>query len=78
VDVEHPFALIDAVDRTLLDTGEILQIDARLRDGVGHENVLLSVPARGVAGTCFLVSPCMLGHVQPRASLGAVRAGVAL
>src|SRR5215207_4225414 len=37
VDVEHPLALVDAVDRTLLDTRQVLQIDAGLRDGVCHE-----------------------------------------
>jgi hypothetical protein len=30
VDVQHPVALVDAVDRTLLDAREILHVDARL------------------------------------------------
>ena len=36
VDVEHPLALVDAVDRALVDAGPVLQVDARLGDDVGH------------------------------------------
>ena len=36
VDVEHPAALVDAVDRTFLDAGLVQEVDARLGDHVGH------------------------------------------
>ena len=36
VDVQHPLALVDAVDRALLDAGLVLEVDTRLRDDVGH------------------------------------------
>jgi hypothetical protein len=36
VNVEHPIALVDAVNGTLLDTGEVLEVNTRLRDDVGH------------------------------------------
>src|SRR5829696_4054197 len=36
VDVEHPLPLVNAVDRALLDAGQILQVHARLRDHVRH------------------------------------------
>src|SRR6478735_8951568 len=36
VDVERALALVDAVDRTLLDAGAVLEVDARLGDDVGH------------------------------------------
>src|SRR5262245_27509843 len=36
VDVEHPLALVDAVDRTFVDAGPVLEVDARLGDDVGH------------------------------------------
>src|SRR5206468_5649563 len=36
VDVEHPVALVDAVDRAFLDAGLVLDVDARLGDDVGH------------------------------------------
>src|SRR4029453_10284875 len=41
VDVEHPLALVDAVDRALLDARLVEQVDARLRDDVGHRTLLL-------------------------------------
>src|SRR5690606_29382975 len=37
VDVEHAVALVDAVDRALVDAGPVLDIDAGLGDHVGHE-----------------------------------------
>src|SRR5581483_11818655 len=36
VDVEHPVALVDAVDRTLLDARLVEQVDTRFGDDVGH------------------------------------------
>ena len=36
VDVEHPIALINAIDRTLLDTSPVLHVDTRQGDDVGH------------------------------------------
>src|SRR5215213_2167509 len=42
VDVEHPLAFVDAVDRALVDARPVLQVDARLGDDVGHQ-VLLGV-----------------------------------
>src|SRR5712664_876397 len=36
VDVEHLRPLVDAVDRADLDTGLVLDVDARLRDDVRH------------------------------------------
>src|SRR4029453_14486046 len=36
VDVEHAVALVDAVDRTLLDAGLVLDVDAGLGNDVGH------------------------------------------
>src|SRR4051812_25863953 len=41
VDVEHPRALVDAVDGALLDAGAVENIDARLGDDVGHAETLL-------------------------------------
>src|SRR5699024_1365863 len=38
MDVKHPVALVDAIDRTLLHTGEVFQVDTRLRDDVGHNS----------------------------------------
>ena len=38
LDVEHPSALVNAVHRTLFDTGLILYIHTRLGDYVGHNN----------------------------------------
>src|SRR4051794_20059780 len=40
VDVEHPLALVDAVDGALVDTGPVLHVDARLGDDVGHRFLL--------------------------------------
>jgi hypothetical protein len=37
VDVEHPPALIDAVDRAFLDAGAVLQVHTWLRNDVRHE-----------------------------------------
>src|SRR4029078_8451339 len=39
-DVEHALALVDAVDRTLVDAGPVLEVDARLGDDVGHQVLL--------------------------------------
>src|SRR4051812_43961653 len=36
LDVERSGTLVDAVDRTLLDTGAVLHVDTRQRDHVGH------------------------------------------
>src|SRR5438876_16052 len=36
MDVEHPVALVDAVDRALLDTSLVEDVDARLGDHVSH------------------------------------------
>jgi len=47
VDVEHPLAFVDAVDRALVDARTVLEIHARLGDDVGHRLVLLT-PDSGV------------------------------
>jgi hypothetical protein len=36
VDVEHPLAFVDAVDRAFIDAGLVLEVDARLGDHVRH------------------------------------------
>lgn len=36
MDVETAFTFLDAIDRTFVDTRLVLDIDARLRDHVGH------------------------------------------
>src|SRR4051812_10742910 len=36
VDVEHPVALVDAVDGALVDARPVLEVDTGLRDDVGH------------------------------------------
>src|SRR5205807_3785535 len=36
LDVEHPRALVDAVDRALVDARSVLHVDTRLSDHVGH------------------------------------------
>src|SRR5699024_11013594 len=41
VDVQHPLALVDAVDRALLDTREVLQVNTWLGDHVSHRLLLL-------------------------------------
>ena len=38
--VQHPSALVNAVDRTFLDTGLVLEIDAGFGDRVRHEGLL--------------------------------------
>ena len=43
LDVEHPVALIDAIDRTFLDTGLVLDIDTRFSDDVCHEVAIPSL-----------------------------------
>src|SRR5690606_37293450 len=40
VDVQHPRALVDAVDRALLHAGPVQHVDARLGDHVGHRDLL--------------------------------------
>src|SRR5262245_47236916 len=45
VDVEHPFALVDAIDRAFLNARLVLHVDARLGDHVRH---VLSQPPRGL------------------------------
>jgi hypothetical protein len=39
MDVQHPVAFVNAVDRTFVDAGTVLDIDARERNDVGHEQV---------------------------------------
>jgi hypothetical protein len=46
VDVEGPFALVDAVDGAFLDAGLVLDVDARLSDHVGHFEVLPGLQSR--------------------------------
>src|SRR5918994_6164130 len=65
--VEHPLALVDAVDRTLLDTRQVLQIDARLRDGVCHE---LCPPVGDRYGRACVVSSIALPAPAHAPSLG--------
>src|SRR3954447_6470642 len=45
LDVEHPRTLVDAVDRTFVDAGAVLHIDAGLCDYVGHATSTPSRPA---------------------------------
>jgi hypothetical protein len=40
MDVEHPLALIDAVDRAFLDATAVLHINAVLCDHIGHRGLL--------------------------------------
>ncbi len=40
VDVEHPLALVNAVDGTFVDTRLVEQVDTRLGDDVGHDLLL--------------------------------------
>ena len=40
MDVEHPVAFVDAVDRTLVHAGTVLEIHTRLGDDVGHQILL--------------------------------------
>src|SRR5680860_378866 len=41
VDVERALTLVDAVDRTFLDTGLVLDVDTRLGDHVRHVRLLV-------------------------------------
>src|SRR4051794_10534287 len=63
MDVEHPLALVDAVDRTLVDAGAVLEIDARLGDDVGHLVLLTDTFERLL---CSLVSPGARPRNRPR------------
>src|SRR5699024_4890361 len=36
LDVQHPFALVDAVDRTLVDTTLVLEVHTGFGDHIGH------------------------------------------
>src|SRR5262249_51447215 len=74
VDVEHPLALVDAVDRALLDAGLVEHIDARLRDDVGHFRALLFRPRPGAPAVRLtqvsrlptsIAFPAGSGHMQP-------------
>src|SRR5450759_1931632 len=40
MDVQHPVALVDAVHRTLVDTGPVLDVDTGQGDDVRHEALL--------------------------------------
>lgn len=40
LDVEHPIALVDAIDWALFDTGLIFHIHTRKRDHICHERLL--------------------------------------
>ena len=40
LDVEHPIALVDAIDWALFDTGLIFNIHTRKRDHICHERLL--------------------------------------
>src|SRR6266516_4739708 len=40
VDVKDAFPLVDAVDGALLDAGLVLDVDAGLRDHIGHQALL--------------------------------------
>src|ERR671910_1665015 len=44
MDVQHPRTFVDAVDRTLVHTGLVLDVDARFRDHVRHLIILSSGP----------------------------------
>src|SRR5204862_4746683 len=43
LDVEHPRAFVDAVDRTLVDAGAVFHVDARLADRVRHRLPLFTI-----------------------------------
>ena len=45
LDVEHPLALVDAVDRTLVHAGTVLHVHAGLGDDVRHSNSLVMMGA---------------------------------
>jgi hypothetical protein len=57
VDVKHPVALVDAVDGAFLDTSEVLQVNTRLRDDVGHWYSSYGQQAQrtGCCGAVFLM-----------------------
>jgi hypothetical protein len=40
LDIKHPLALVDAINRALLDTGFVLHIDTRKGDHIGHLRLL--------------------------------------
>src|SRR5215472_8026192 len=50
VDVEHPLAFVDAVDRAFLDAALVLDVDARLGDHIRHWRLPPSLPAMRPAG----------------------------
>ena len=52
VDVEHPVALVDAVDRALLDACLVEHIHARLGDDVGHRSSPPNEPQATISAPC--------------------------
>src|SRR5512132_1293215 len=80
VDVEHAVALVDAVDRALLDAGLVLDVDAGLGDDVGHLRVDPLVAASfGLLDTIGLLAPSTRASaprtVDPTASLAPPSSG---
>src|SRR5437588_2666545 len=75
LDVEHPSALVDAVDRALVDAGPVLHVDTGLADRVGHGGFLLfgrcsswkSYPAPGGAQQASVFMPPAPGSGRGRA-----------
>jgi len=53
VDVEHPLAFVDAVDRALPNAGLVLKVDARLGDHVRHGrlHLICDPPALACGGS---------------------------
>src|SRR5258708_2792828 len=60
VDVEHPLAFVDAVDRAFLDAALVLDVDARLGDHIRHGRSaslgVLPAPGGAVRGRASLLA----------------------
>ena len=79
VDVEHPLALVDAVDRALVDAGTVEHVHARQGDDVGHRRLLLattpgsppgSVPPPSIPGRPAGCRPRVAGRRSARVEPG--------
>src|SRR5215469_6245297 len=54
VDVKHPLALVDAVHRALFDARLVKDIDAWLRDDIGHAGLLSSSLTLAYQSVCWV------------------------
>src|SRR4051794_6264545 len=74
LDVEHPAALVDAVDRALVDAGAVLHVDAGLADRVGHRFPFGCRVIQGlvVPGMVAQASACATERCQPGATASIV------